>query len=193
MIIKSSFGIQGDNIDYGTSGSVLTSNGPDNLPQWLSKVYCYAELNDRITHEDNIYDQLLQVVNMKLIEESHSGSYNEQWGVFRAPRNGIYYVDYNIGIYNYPVGVEARLSKTSLYIYVKRVGTSNFVEYCGNFKYLDSNITRMYMNVSSLINLNKNDEIVCKYKIQYNLKHGIFILEYLEVENVTRQSVFSIN
>ena len=168
LILKGSLGVldsSTNDISYGNVGAVLTSNGFGNPLSWKEPVYYSAHLTSDITYNSTIYAVPQNVTNLTLDTESHPNSFDTTTGIFTAPRDGIYYVDYG-------VLASDDADPKEVYVLVSRIDfrTSNsgtFTQHTGNHV-LGGNLSIIQSNVSSLMQLNKGNQIRCVFQMTFN-------------------------
>jgi len=168
LTLKGSLGVLDtsiNDISYGNVGAVLTSNGFGNPLSWREPVYYSAHLTNDITYNSTIYAVPQNVVNLTLDTESHLNSFNTATGIFTAPRDGIYYVDYG-------VLASDDADPKEMYVLVSRIDfrTSNsgtFTQHTGNHV-LGGNLSIIQSNVSSLMQLSKGNQIRCVFQMTFN-------------------------
>jgi hypothetical protein len=190
-----------NDISYGTSGSVLTSNGFGNYLSWKEPVYYYAYLTNDITYNYSIYAQPQNVVNLTLVTESHQNSFDTTTGIFTAPRDGIYYVDYGVLFSDDEDPKEMFVLVSRIDFRTNNNGT--FTQHTGNHV-LGGNVSIIQSNVSSIIQLNKGNQIRCVFQMTFNTNSNTGLRTKLLANynhpsqserdslRATRQSVFAI-
>jgi hypothetical protein len=188
--------------DVGTAGAVLTSNGLGVAVSWKEPVYYSAHLTSDITYSNNIYAIPQNVTGLTVDTISHSGSFDGATGIFTAPRDGIYYVDFGVLVSDY-------VNPTEVYELTSRIdfrtnSSGTFAQHTGNFAVSGAGDTaRKQSNVSSILQLNTGNQIRSVFLVLYNLTnsaHGTKLLATYDHPNdserdslrATRQSVFAI-
>jgi hypothetical protein len=204
LTLKGSLGVldtSTNDISYGAVGSVLTSNGFGNSLSWKEPVYYSAHLTSDITYNSDIYAEPQNVVNLTLVTESHPNSFDTITGIFTAPRDGIYYVDYG-------VLASDDADPKEMYVLVSRIdfrtnNSGTFTQHTGNHV-LGGGSSTIQSNVSSILQLNKGNQIRCVFQMTYNTGSNTayrikLIANYYHPSNsdrhslrATRQSVFAI-
>ena len=187
--------------NVGTAGALLTSNGSGAAVSWKEPVYYSAHLTSDIIY-NNIYAVPQNVTGLTVDTISHSSSFDAATGIFTAPRDGLYYVDYGVLVTDH-------ISPQDVFILVSRIdfranSSGTFTQHTGNIIITAaSQPSHVQSNVSSIIQLDTGSQIRCVFQMIYesnsNTAHGAKLLSKFDGPSpqrdslrATRQSVFAI-
>ena len=132
---------------------------------WKEPVYYSAHLRDDIEYNSSIYSVPQNVVDLTLVTESHPNSFDTITGIFTAPRDGIYYVDYGV------LASDDDDPKV-MYVLVSRIDfrtndSDTFTQHTGN-NVLGGGSNTIQSNVSSILQLNTDNQIRCVFQMTYD-------------------------
>jgi hypothetical protein len=177
--------------DVGTAGAVLTSNGQGAPVSWKEPVYYSAYLNKSINYTTNNYSQETDITNLTLDVTSGHSFINTTTGIFTAPRSGVYNVSYTVCVED-PQANPRLLDLVKLYLNIKRTSDSIFSKYMtSEYNDVGAETKHIQMNISTLINLNINDQIKNSVEAWHQDGPGYNI--FGGTPRITYQSIHCIN
>jgi hypothetical protein len=176
--------------DVGTAGAVLTSNGQGAPVSWKEPVYYSAYLNKSINYTTNNYSQETDITNLTLDVTSGHSFINTTTGIFTAPRSGVYNVSYTVCVED-PQANPRLLDLVKLYLNIKRTSDSIFSYMTSEYNDVGAETKHIQMNISTLINLNINDQI--KNSVQAWPQDGPGYNIFGGTPRITYQSIHCIN